>query len=78
MKESTNINITIPGLTESQLEECINNGISYIDKINDLILDDINQQYLRTLLNRINRAIEYVEACYMDDELLKILKGERL
>lgn len=71
--------IDIPRLTDEQLEECVNNGLSFIDEINELIIEDINTKFMRTLLNRIDKSINYIKENLSwangIDELLNILEG---
>lgn len=54
--------------------------LNRIDEINRLVINDKNELYIRKLLNRINKALEYIDIQFdnngiIHNELTKILKG---
>jgi hypothetical protein len=88
-KEYTTVKLDIPRLSDFEIKESVNYGLSITDELNKLIIKDSNEIYIRELLNRINNAIEYVNnhihqetfTGYMDSyelkKLLSLLKGDK-
>lgn len=55
----TNVNIQ---LNESEYEAKINDILdNYMDKINEMIINDENEFIIKLLLQRLSKALEYIE-----------------
>ena len=63
MKEGTTVKLDIPRLSDFEIKQSVNYGLSITDELNKLIIKDSNERYIRELLNRINKAIEYINKC---------------
>ena len=62
--DCTNISLNIPRLSDLDIERSIDNVLSseeYMKQINDFILEDEKERYVRELLNRLNRIKEIIE-----------------
>ena len=69
------IQFGIPTMSDLDIEKSIDNVLSseeYMKQINDFILEDEKERYVRALLNRINKAItvleEGIEFCKNDSQ----------
>ena len=73
--DCTNISLNIPTISDLDIERSIDNVLSseeYMKQINDLVLEDEKERYVRALLNRISKAItvleEGIEFCKNDSQ----------
>ena len=75
--------VTVPAMSNFDIEASINNIMSnedYIKHINDLIIEDEKERYVRELLNRLNTIIRYMKRASDDDTyqelIIAIAKGD--
>lgn len=62
--DCTNISLNIPTMSDLDIEKNIDNVLSseeYMKQINDLVLEDEKERYVRELLNRLNRIKKIIE-----------------
>ena len=87
-EEYTKIKFDIPTLSDLEIQTGLNNVLSSSDlikRMNELIIEDKQERYIRELTNRIYKALEYLEenkkeyGSLLDNEkiILGILKGDR-
>jgi hypothetical protein len=63
-EEYTKIKFDIPTLSDLEIQTGLNNVLSSSDlikKMNELIIKDKQERYIRELTNRIYKALEYIE-----------------
>lgn len=63
-KEMETVTVSIPTISDEDICMSINNTLSceeYIKKMNELVLEDEKERYVRELLNRLNRIKEIIE-----------------
>jgi hypothetical protein len=63
-EEYTKIKFDIPTLSDLEIQIGLNNVLSSSDlikKMNELIIKDKQERYIRELTNRIYKALEYIE-----------------
>jgi hypothetical protein len=77
------IQFGIPTISDLDIEKSIDNVLSseeYMKQINDFILEDEKERYVRALLNRLNTIIKYMERASDDDTyqeiIIAIAKGD--
>lgn len=86
-EEYTIEKIQIPRMIDLDVVASVNKGLSLIEELNKLAIEDTKEKYIRELLNRISKAIEYIEEKKMNcdlygeqtfnvDDLLEILGGK--
>ena len=62
--DCTNISLNIPRMSDLDIGRSIDNVLSseeYMKQINDFVLEDEKERYVRELLNRLNRIKEIIE-----------------
>lgn len=62
--DCTNISLNIPTMSDLDIEKSIDNVLSreeLIKQMNDFVLEDEKERYVRALLNRLNNIIDYCE-----------------
>lgn len=91
-EEYATIRLDIPKLSDFEIKAGINNVLSSSDlikRMNELVVKDTQDKYIRELTNRIDKAIDYIKEtpigsilevhCGEEEEytepLLEILKG---
>lgn len=66
------IQFGIPTISDLDIEKSIDNVLSneeYMKQINDFILEDEKERYVRALLNRLNKIIEYCDNWKIVDQV---------
>ena len=87
-EEYTTVKLDIPRLSDFEIKQSVNYGLSITDELNKLIIKDSNERYIRELLNRINKAIFYMENYISVEEynepvkcefgeVIRLLKGDK-
>ncbi len=67
-------------IPKKMLDLELNEYLNRIDEINRLIINDKNELYIRELLNRIGKALDYIDIRFdnngvISKELKEILRG---
>ena len=70
-EEMVTVDLTVPSMSNFDINCSIDNIMStedYMKQINDLIIEDEKERYIRELLNRLNKITKYVEQFVGDSE----------
>lgn len=71
-QDHTNISLNIPRLSDLDIEKSIDNVLSreeLIKQMNDFVIEDEKERYVRALLNRLNKIIEYCDNWKIVDQV---------
>lgn len=71
-EEYKTIEFKIPKLNDLEIKRDINDSLYCIKEINELVIKDKQEQYIRELLNRIHKAIEYIKTHKRQDDFLEL------
>lgn len=64
-EEYKTIEIKIPKLNDLEIKRGINDSLYCIKEINELVIKDKQEQYIRELLNRIDKANKIIDECLL-------------
>lgn len=70
-KEMQTVTVSIPTISDEDINLSINNTLScedYIKRMNELVLEDEKERYVRALLNRLHKIATYMEEFVHDME----------
>lgn len=87
--EMVTVNLAIPSISDWDIKCSIDNVMScedYMKEINNLVIEDEKERYVRELLNRLNKIIKYMENFVGDSEtggihpevVIAVAKGHNL